>query len=248
MLPVRSEISSWCNPRNSILERISDNVWVASRPFIWNGIDVGGRMAVVKLEDNSLWIHSPVELDEPLRAELQKIGPVGHIVAPNYEHVKFTQSWINFYDDACSYGCPGIKTKFPNINIDFELDNDENKCPWQNDFDYCFLNAEHNPFTKNPFFNEVCFFHKPSKTLITTDFFWNYPKDAPVGTLLWKFGMDKIYLPFYKNLMIHNNERYQEICKKVINEWNPTYILPCHGNIIGPTEDCSRILNIHLLK
>lgn len=45
-------------------------------------------MAVVKLSDGSLWVHSPVELDEPLRQALEEIGPVGHIVSPNYEHVK----------------------------------------------------------------------------------------------------------------------------------------------------------------
>jgi hypothetical protein len=37
---------------------------------VWNGIDVGGKMAVVKLNDGSLWVHSPVELDTALAAEL----------------------------------------------------------------------------------------------------------------------------------------------------------------------------------
>lgn len=48
----------------------------------------GGRMTVAKLSDGSLWVHSPVELDEPLRAALGELGPVAHIVSPNYEHVK----------------------------------------------------------------------------------------------------------------------------------------------------------------
>ena len=46
-------------------------------------------MAVVKLTDGSLWVHSPVELDAPLRQALEELGPVGHIVSPNYEHVKW---------------------------------------------------------------------------------------------------------------------------------------------------------------
>lgn len=48
----------------------------------------GGRMTVAKLSDGSLWVHSPVELDEPLREALGELGPVAHIVSPNYEHVK----------------------------------------------------------------------------------------------------------------------------------------------------------------
>jgi hypothetical protein len=65
-----------------------------------------------------------------------------------------------------------------------------------------FMSHEHNPFTGKPFFNELLFFHKPSKVLLTTDFFWAYPSDVPFGTKLWKFGMDKIYRPFYFSLMI----------------------------------------------
>ena len=45
---------------------------------------------------------------------------------------------------------------------------------------------------------QVVFFHTPSKMLITTDLFWDYPsKNVPFGTKAWKFGMDQIYLPFY---------------------------------------------------
>jgi len=247
-IPARCEINSWCNPGNAILERISDNVWVAPRPFIWQGIDVGGRMTVIKLNDNSLWVHSPVELDESLHSELMKIGNVGHIIAPNYEHVKFTQSWINFYDGAKSYGCPGMKSKYPSIDIDDELSSDDSVSPWQQEIEVCFVNAERNPFNSKPFFNEVVFFHKPSKSLITTDIYWNYPNNAPLGTLLWKFGMDKIYLPFYKKLMVHDTKRYDEICNKITKEWKPQYIIPCHGSIVTPPEDCNDILNRHLLK
>lgn len=55
----------------------------------WSILSPGGRMAVVKLADGSLWIHSPVELDASLRQALEELGPVGHIVSPNYEHVKW---------------------------------------------------------------------------------------------------------------------------------------------------------------
>ena len=34
------------------------------------------------------------------------------------------------------------------------------------------------------------------------DFFWNYPANVPALTKLWKFGMDRVYRPFYFNLMI----------------------------------------------
>ena len=50
---------------------------------------------------------------------------------------------------------------------------------------------------------QVVFVHKPSGTLIATDLVWNYPgSGTPRGTKAWKFGMDRVYLPFYKKFMI----------------------------------------------
>lgn len=50
---------------------------------------------------------------------------------------------------------------------------------------------------------QVVFVHKPSGTLIATDLIWNYPgSGTPKGTQAWKFGMDRVYRPFYNNLMI----------------------------------------------
>ena len=41
---------------------------------------------------------------------------------------------------------------------------------------------------------QLIFLHKPSKTLITSDFYWNYPADGvEPGTRAWKFGMDQLY-------------------------------------------------------
>ncbi len=41
------------------------------------------RMSVIQLADGSLWIHSAVEPTAQVRAQLDKLGPVRHIVIPN---------------------------------------------------------------------------------------------------------------------------------------------------------------------
>lgn len=71
---------TWCNPTSAVTRQIRENVWVAERPFIWNKIDVGGRMTIIKVADGTLWVHSPVNLDHLLEASLKMLGPVGHIV------------------------------------------------------------------------------------------------------------------------------------------------------------------------
>ena len=44
-----------CNPSGAVLTPVADNVWGAERPFTWNGIDVGGRGAVIRLSDGTIW-------------------------------------------------------------------------------------------------------------------------------------------------------------------------------------------------
>jgi hypothetical protein len=116
------------------------------------------------------------------------------------------------------------------------------------------INVEKNPFTGRPFFNEVVFFHQPSKTLLTTDFFWNYPANGvpnaefgrddtwelaptltdgvPIGSRAWKFGMDQIYSPFYNALMVTDNAEYTAIADHIINVWQPETVVPAHGDIL----------------
>lgn len=40
-------------------------------------------MAIVRLSDGSLWVWSPVELTDELKAEVEALGPVKHILSPN---------------------------------------------------------------------------------------------------------------------------------------------------------------------
>ena len=45
-------------------------------------------------------------------------------------------------------------------------------------------------------------FKRSHTAFADADFFWNYPGDVPALTKLWKFGMDRVYRPFYFSLMI----------------------------------------------
>ena len=53
--PVNCAHGCRCNPSGAVLTSVADNVWGAERPFTWNRIDVGGRGAVIKLSDGTIW-------------------------------------------------------------------------------------------------------------------------------------------------------------------------------------------------
>mmetsp|Transcript_15897 Transcript_15897/g.38970 ORF Transcript_15897/g.38970 Transcript_15897/m.38970 type:complete len:151 (+) Transcript_15897:707-1159(+) len=121
----------------------------------------------------------------------------------------------------------------------------------------------------NLFFNEVIFYHKPSKALIVTDVYWNYPtsdgvpnshlggeewelapsvESIPLGSKLWKFGMDKIYLPFYKNFMIKDETKYNEVSKVILDEWEIEALIPAHGDVLRGKDIVREVLKSHLRR
>ncbi|CAK0783545.1 hypothetical protein CVIRNUC_006744 [Coccomyxa viridis] len=238
---------TFTNTSGRVLREVASNVWAADRPFLWNGIDVGGRMAVLRLSDGSLWVHSPVNLDDDLAAALAELGEVKHIVTPNYEHTKYAQQWRERYPNAKSYGCPGLLEKMPEVCFDMEVGSSGREPEeWLGEVQSTWLSYEHNPFTRKSFFSEVVFLFKPAKVLITSDLFWNYPGDRDVGfgTKAWKTGMDRIYLPFYRSFMIKDKGLYAEAVGRIFKEWDFDSILPCHGDYVA--RDGKRILQEHL--
>eukprot|EP00897_Mesotaenium_endlicherianum_P004780 jgi/Mesen1/432/ME001000S10639 len=238
---------TWSNPTGRPLRPVKgDSVWAAERPFVWiSTIDVGGRMGTVKLQDGSVWVHSPVPLDAALKAEMDKLGPVKHVVSPNYEHAGFAKQWLDAYPQAIGYACPGLAQKRPETGYHREVgQGDVAPAEWLGEFEFAWLDCEHNPFTQKPFFNEVVFCHKPSGVLFVSDLFWNYPqKDTPVTTWLWKQGMDRVYLPFYKRFMLFRRDRFRQILDTILS-WQWDSIVPCHGDVIE--QDGKQVLRQHL--
>lgn len=222
---------TWSNVAGLVLTPVRENLWAAERPFVWNSIDVGGKMAVIRLSDGTLWVHSPINLCEETKAAIDSLGTVKHIVSPNYEHVKYAQQWIEAYPDAVAYGCPGAKEKFPAIAFAEEVAN-QAPAAWKGEIESCWFDCEKNPFTGKPFFNEVNFLHVPSQTLISTDLYWNWPRNGiPSGTRAWKFGMDVVYRPFYLKAMAQKPRLARDAAKLL--GWTFNAILPAHGRAVG---------------
>ena len=253
---LRDRPVTWSNPQGRTLTQVHDDVWLAERPFYptlpgLQNTDVGCKACVIRLPDGKLWVHAPVALDPELRAALAEIGPVGHIVTPNTEHQKFAPSWILEYPDAKSFSCPGLREKKPEIGWQSSLaelldgtDGVASAAPpavWGGALELCWV-RDQVPLTgalgSIPFFNEVVFFHRPSKTLIVTDLWWNYPRET---SRLWKFGMDRIYKPVYNRLM--RTESWDASYTTIMN-WDFEYLAPTHGEPVA--ADGKAVLARHL--
>jgi len=190
--PTQYSTVGWSNRAGTVLtpQHLDPGVYTADRPFLWNNIDVGCRCTVIELPANgnrppNLFVHSPVALDGPMQKALSELGNVKWVVSPNYEHVKFAPQWSDAYrkdNDVQIVACPGLAERMPDVRWDFEIPHGYRPkgfkggeaTPtngldiWGPEIEMIHLNFEHNPFTRRPFFNEVIFYHGPSKTLLVT--------------------------------------------------------------------------------
>jgi len=64
----------------------------------------------------------------------------------------------------------------------------------------------------------------------------------PLGSRLWKIGVDKIYIPFYKTIMINDRKYDDDTIQTILEEWDAETLIPCHGDIIRGREKIKQVL------
>lgn len=153
------------------------NLWSASHHFSVSGLAISSRMTVVRLADGALWLHSPVPINAALQAELQALGEVRFIMAPNKMHYLFAGACAALYPHAQLWGAPGLRAKRPELTGLQDLPA-PGAGPWYPELD-------HIVFEGIPLANETDWFHAPSGTLILTDLCQWMQGDLPLATVLY---------------------------------------------------------------
>jgi hypothetical protein len=70
-----------------MLEQTHDALWVVEGEIVsFFGIPYPTRSAIIRLKNGDLWVWSPIKLAANLRAEVDRLGPVRHLVRPNKLH------------------------------------------------------------------------------------------------------------------------------------------------------------------
>ncbi|APD41226.1 hypothetical protein CHQ84_07675 [Francisella noatunensis subsp. orientalis] len=76
---------------------ITDRIWVIEYPVKYSGIKFSSITTLIKLNDNSILIHSPCKIDNSLKDKILKIGNVSCIIAPgNFHHLHVNQHKVLF--------------------------------------------------------------------------------------------------------------------------------------------------------
>ena len=207
------------------LESIAKDVWAAPMPHTLGGLHMGTRMTVVRLSDGSLFVHSPITLDDDLKKEINSLGPVGHIVAPSLFHHLFVGDFTATYPEAKTHGALGLEKKRSDLIFDATLD-EEAEPSWRDDLSA--LKVE------GCALGETVFFHHPSRTLISSDLIQNFDTSDHWATrwYLKAAGIHRqVGLSRVIRVMFRNKAEARRSINRVI-EWNPERITLAHGTPI----------------
>jgi hypothetical protein len=146
----------------TMLRPFDDEIWIADGPTVATaGFRYPTRMAVIRLSDGALFVWSPIALSGEVRAAVDALGPVRHIVAPNALHHLFLGDWRAAYPDARLHAPPGLRERRKDILFDEDLD-DAPHPDWSGEIDQIVVRG-------NVITTEVVFFHRKSRTAIFAD-------------------------------------------------------------------------------
>jgi hypothetical protein len=161
-------------PPSSALQKFGDGIWLADGV----DVDVAGfryptRAAIVRLSSGGLLVWSPVALSPALRADVDALGEVHHLVAPNSLHHLFLREWQAAYPMAMAHAPPGLRRKRRDIAFDGDLD-DGCAPPWAADLEQVVIRG-------NLITTEVVFFHVASRTVLFADILQQLSRGSLTG-------------------------------------------------------------------
>ena len=151
------------------MKAFAPDLWLIDGPVVTAalGFHDPTRMAVVRLADGTLWLWSPVALTPVLRAQVDALGPVAVLVAPNTLHHLALGDWQVAYPQARVWAVPRLENKRPDLRIDHTFGRDP--APWADQI-------EPLVFDTNRITTEAVFLHRASGTVLVTDLLQQMPR------------------------------------------------------------------------
>lgn len=145
-----------------MLHPFGEEIWQADgSTTVVAGFRYPTRMVVIRLPGGGLFVWSPIQLSDELRAAVDALGEVRHLVAPNSLHHLFLAEWRRAYPAARLHATLGLRLKRKDLAYDEDLE-DAPPAAWAGEIDQVLMRG-------NLITTEVVFFHRRSGTAIFTD-------------------------------------------------------------------------------
>ncbi|OPY98830.1 oxidoreductase [Bradyrhizobium sacchari] len=213
------------------LTRVTDDIWIADdAPISAAGLVLPVRMTVIRLSNGDLVLHSPVRYSHSLREELERLGQISYLLAPNVAHWTFLREWQRQLPQATTFAARGLsarkQVREAGLRIDRELGGTTPE-EWSGELVTIAVNA--------PMFSEVEIFDKRSRTLILTDLVQNLAsRDLPAlnqaaVSLLGNAKPDG-RAPVYLRLLLRLGGRSVQAAAERLVSLAPERVIFAHGD------------------
>jgi hypothetical protein len=146
---------------NQLIPIVDGVLWRTVRDVWFSGVRLRAHATVVRLEDGSLLIHSPVPPTPELQEELRALGPVRWLCVPNRFHHLGTPAAAQAFPGAQVVGPRSALGRSGALRLDVDIHG--------GDLVKLLPELGALPLAGVPFLDETVLFHKPSQTLIGAD-------------------------------------------------------------------------------
>lgn len=209
------------------LEPFGPGIWIAEGPVVsFYGFPYPTRMIVIRLSDGGLFVWSPIALTPALKAQVDALGPVAHVVSPNKIHHLSMGEWQDAYPSARLYASPGLAQKRKDLRFDAVL-GDSPPAVWAADIDQVEMGG-------SAFLTEIVFFHRKSRTAIFADLIENFRPGWFKGWKGWLARLDGIVMPHGgapREWRITFKKRIARAALARILAWQPEQVVMAHGEL-----------------
>lgn len=213
-----------------ILRQIEQDIWIVEGPTVdFYGFPYPTRSVIIRLENNRLWVWSPIPLTPELKEDVDKLGAVAWLVSPNKLHHLYLGEWQDAYGNAELWGPPSVVRKRKDLTFTGTLGN-EPPASWGGVIDQLWFNY-------SLALDEVVFFHRASGTAILADLSENFSTGflhahwagwQRVIARLWRIVQPWGYAPLEIRACTVRRHRARAAVDQMLG-WEPVRVIMAHG-------------------
>ncbi len=100
------------------LGAVAEGIWVGTEPGRIGRMRATVTMTVMSLAPGAVALHSPISLTDERRAEIERLGTVKHLIAPNLFHHRWLGEWADAYPAARLHVPRGLAKKRPDLPLE----------------------------------------------------------------------------------------------------------------------------------
>ncbi len=163
-----------------MLTPFAQGVWYDTGPVSIVGMKLTATMTVLRGEGEGLLLHSPLPLTPERRAEVESLGRVAHLYAPNTFHHRWIGEWSQAFPEAQLHAPEALAKKRPELRID--RFHDQGGAPALPGV------VEELPI-QGFLLSETVLVHRPSATAIVTDLVHNIGRPPERWTKIYSSAM-----------------------------------------------------------